>query len=239
MDMKTIKELSKRALDFQVASTKYRTVTSKLYREKENDGFYSIRVALDGQIAMITDLFTHNKIEDSNEKISYQLVLSASMIRTHFIINDLIMSGDIIEALTLIRKQLENLTRIEELNKKPFEKLNRKAPNVFNTLKIGKSFYKELSEVAHFASHKVGDLIKMKKFKDDRIGPTVYPIYSETLNEAYKMHSFVSIFFLFWVIGFIKAKIENIDISKHEKVVSEIFEKAEIIGIFKFNESEE
>jgi hypothetical protein len=41
--------------------------------------------------------------------------LVTSYVRTHFIVTDLILNGDLVEAVTLIRKQLESVARLNEL----------------------------------------------------------------------------------------------------------------------------
>ena len=109
MDTELVELLAKITFDFQGLSKKARDKACEEYKANEPSGLSAIRLVLDGQLSRLFLRFTE-KIEESTEKISYQLDLSASFFRTHFVINDLLLSGDIIEALTLIRKQLENLT---------------------------------------------------------------------------------------------------------------------------------
>jgi len=232
MNKEIIERLSKTAIEFQVLSEKTRNETREKYKSLETNGIFSIRVVLDGQIARLALSFK-NKIEKPNQQISYQLYLSASFIRTHFIINDLIISGDIIEAATLARKQLENVTRLVEIDEKPLDKLLRKTPNVFDTLKkMGKSIYKELSEIAHFGTPRVGELIKTESSEDDKNGPTPLPLYTTKLNEIYKIHCAISIYFVFWIINFLKGVYkDSYDSESDEMTIFDIFQVAKREGI--------
>jgi hypothetical protein len=52
------------------------------------------------------------KVEAVTPAISYQIGVSASYIRTHYLVGDLILAGDLVEAIVLIRKQLESPARL-------------------------------------------------------------------------------------------------------------------------------
>ncbi|HCY77645.1 MAG TPA: hypothetical protein DHV28_17170 [Ignavibacteriales bacterium] len=227
MNIENIENLTKASVNFQGLSHAAREKACEEYKQNEPKGLFALRLTLDGQISKLCGQFQEN-IENSNEKISYQLDLSASLIRTHFVINDLIMSGDIIEALTLIRKQIENFTRLVEIDEKPLGKLLKKTPNVCDILKkSGKKLYPQLSEVAHFGTPRVGELIRKNIKEENKFGPSVFPFYSDTLFEVYKQHSFVSIYFIFWIVGFLKSLYQDkYDSSSDEKIIESIFNKA-------------
>lgn len=165
------------------------------------------------------------KIENSTEKISYKLDLTCSFIRTHFVINDLLLTGDIIEAATLIRKQLESLTRLIEIDAHPLSKLLRKTPNVCHVLKkMGKSLYPELSEIAHSGTPLVGKLIVQNESGTDKTGPSIYPVFDPLLYEFYKRHCFISIVWTYWTIGFLKEVYKTGYNSQFdEEIIDEIF----------------
>ena len=240
MNIKTIKELGQYSIEFQKSSEEWRKVNSKEFRLKETSGRNALRLVIDGLIAK----FAYNlseKTDETNDKISYKFSLSASFIRTHFIINDLILSGDIIEALVLTRKQLESLTRLKEIDKNPLLKLLKKTPNVINTLKEnGKRLYKELSEVSHFASPRIGKLLTIKEGSNGNIGPSVFPIYSDSLIEAYKIHSFISINFIFEMIGFLEGIYKNKYVFYDDFInYLDILVLSESENILKFNKNKE
>ena len=98
-----IEGLLKVACEFQGMSLESRQQASKEYRKHETDSESALRVILDGLMARLANNM-QNKIETTDEKVSYQISLSSSFVRTHYVINDLILNGDLIEATTLIRK---------------------------------------------------------------------------------------------------------------------------------------
>src|SRR5690606_9971591 len=155
-DHKTnVEELLREAGDFATEATLAREMTKKKYRKDEPNGHNIVRISLDGLIARTSKQLA-NKIESPTEKISYQIGLAVSFIRTHYIINDFIMQGDLIEAFTLIRKNFESITRLNEIDKSPLQKLLRKTPNVINIFNQGgKQLYPTLSEIAHFGTPRV------------------------------------------------------------------------------------
>jgi hypothetical protein len=145
---KNVEELLTSVCDFQADSERARAKARDSYRQNEPEQHNVFRITLDGLIVRTSKQLL-NKFDNTTDKISYQLSLSASFLRTHFIINDMILNGDLIEAFTLIRKQLEALTRLHEIDDKPLLKLLKKTPNVINLFgEGGKKIYPTLSEIA-------------------------------------------------------------------------------------------
>lgn len=141
-----IEELMKNACEYQGKCLEAREKTRQYYKTQEKEGENTLRIFIDGLMAKIAQEQASNKINNTTEKTSYQIILSTSFIRTHYLINDLFMQGDIIEALTLIRKQFETLARMHEIDSKPLLKLHKKTPNVCNIFKkAGKVIYPRLS----------------------------------------------------------------------------------------------
>ena len=125
------KEILDAVLKFEERSSKTRKIVNAKFLENENELHYIFRKTLDGFLILVMEnLF--GKYDGATEKFLYQLNLTVSYIRTHFVINNLIVDGDLIEAYTFIRKQFEKYTRINELDNKPIEKLRGKTPNVIN-----------------------------------------------------------------------------------------------------------
>ena len=77
---------------------------------------------------MITEKLDGNEIAD--EKLQYKLLLVVSFMRTHYVVNELIIYSEIIEAATLMRKQLELIARMEEIDVSELEKLDKKVPQI-------------------------------------------------------------------------------------------------------------
>lgn len=72
------------------------------YRKAEPEKENSLRIIIDGLTAKLAENMAH-KIENTNEKISYQVALATSFIRTYFLISDLTLNGDLLEATVLLR----------------------------------------------------------------------------------------------------------------------------------------
>lgn len=193
------KALLTAACDFQARSLKGRTACSEEYRSKESNEHNILRILIDGQIASIANRFS-NQIVETNERISYQLAIVTSYIRSHFLINDLIMGGDIIEALTVIRRQIEALARLNEADSGPLQMLFGRTPNVKNILNQGSGpLYGYLSEVAHSSSPRLSTLLGIVS-DPERIGASLIPVFSESLAAAFEVHWFFALHFLAWVI---------------------------------------
>ena len=201
---KNTEELFEALMKFQTDSEKGRLATREKYRKEEPELHNNFRITIDGLLGRMSNQLLQT-FDNPTEKNSYQLSLVASFLRSHFLINDLIINGDLIEAVTLVRKQLEMLTRLHEIDEKPILKLLNKTPNVINIFgPAGKKIYPTLSEIAHFATPRVGDLINFYSEKDNRSGPGLVPFYNKDAIVCYNQHAYVSIYFCFWFMEFLK-----------------------------------
>lgn len=177
--MEKITELIiKNTCDFQAISDESRKIAREKFREKETEVENTIRISIDGLIASLIKE-TENKIDIVDEKISFKLPLISSYVRTHFIINDFLLNGDLVEASVLMRKQLEAVARLNELDSRSLKKLLGRTPNVSNILK-GESgkIYGLLSEIAHSSSYRIGELLSVVE-DGEKIGVSNLPTYSE------------------------------------------------------------
>ncbi|MGH2664838.1 hypothetical protein [Flavobacterium sp.] len=229
-----VEDLMRNACDFEANATIARETTKEKYRKLESDGHNTFRITLDGLIARTIQQLA-NKMNNPTEKISYQISLAISFVRTHYIINDMIMHGDLIEAFTLIRKNFESVTRLHEIDKNPLLKLLKKTPNVINIFKDGgKQLYPTLSEIAHFGTPRVGELLTVNSHEDGRIGPSLHPDFNDDALGCYDRHAYVSIYFSFWLIQFLKSVYgENYDHDKDEKTFFIMTSIAEDNGIIR------
>ncbi|WP_312901509.1 hypothetical protein [Chryseobacterium taichungense] len=190
--------------NFIINSEKSREGSEEQYKlaEAEIEKLPDFKLILDGLMLTISRNF-HTPVKNLDDNISYQIGVSASYIRTHFLINNLIMSGDIIEASTLIRKQLEALTRLIELEKKEVSKLEKKTPNVNNVFNnTTKELYRQLSEIAHSGSNNVINLISHFDEGHNRAEASIYPKFTSHSLECYKFHCFIALGFLGYFIKF-------------------------------------
>lgn len=169
------------------------------YRKAESEPRNRLRIIIDGLMAMLADAVT-TPIAGVTESTSYQIGVSASYIRSHFLVTDLIMNGETIEAFVLIRKQLESLARLNELDSKPLSKLHGKTPNIQNALKGGAGrIYGDLSEIAHFGTPRVTEFLHVIE-KGGATGPSLLPAYSEQSVACMDLCQFISLYFQLWLV---------------------------------------
>src|SRR4051812_21778446 len=100
VDPKSSERILRAAVDFGAMSAGARERCREQYREKEGEADNVLRILVDGQVATLAVAMTV-KMDSPSPATSYQIGVSTSFIRTHFIVGDLIMNGDLVEALTL------------------------------------------------------------------------------------------------------------------------------------------
>ena len=224
------------ACDFQAASLVSREATREAYRKLETNEENILRILIDGLIAKLANTIT-TKIETVDEKQSYQIGLITSFVRTHYLISDMVMCGDLIEAQTLIRKQLESLTRMHELDSKPLLKLLRKTPNVINVFqRAGKAVYPQLSEVAHFGTPRVAEFLHI--FETEEINaPHLLPAFNKYALGCFDLNAFVAIYFIAWFIDKLKVFYKDYDAQEDSSTFVYIFKLAEDTGVIKVDKT--
>lgn len=199
MDSEEAESLLRAACDFQGESHHAREKCRERYRREERNEDNILRILIDGQIGRIAYQVTE-KVKKPTKASSYQIGVSASFIRTHFLVSDLALNGDLIEAITLVRKQLECVARLHELDAKPLETLSGRVPNIGAVLKGGSGrVYGDLSEVAHFSTARVAELMHVVE-EGEFYGPSLYPTFTENAAAVFDLAHFVSIYFLGWAI---------------------------------------
>ena len=173
------------------------------YWTSESEPRNRLRVHIDGLMAMLANS-VRMPIATVTESSSYQITLSASFIRTHFLVCNLIMNGDVVEAVVLIRKQLESLARLNELDSRPLAKLNGRTPNIQNALKGGAGrIYGDLSEISHFATPRVADFLHIIE-RGEATGPSLLNVYSERAVACMDMCQFIALYFQMWMVEKLK-----------------------------------
>lgn len=192
-------KLLRAACEFQGESLAARDSCREQFRRIEQNEDNIFRILVDGQLGLLAKKMT-SKVESTTPAISYQIGISASFIRTHFLVADFILNGDLVEAIVLIRKQLESLARLHELDSNPFQKLTGKVPNIQNVLKCGAGrMYGELSEVAHFSTPRVIKLLHVAE-RGELIGPSLLPVHTESGKACFDMEHFVVVYFIAWMV---------------------------------------
>lgn len=235
------KKMFKATCDFQGNILEAEIANNKKYKQEQTPEEEHLRVLIDSLITRLSQKML-NKIEMESENISYQISLLVSIVRSHYLINNLMTKGHYIEALTLCRKQLENLVRIIELKDKNVSKLRGKSPNISNTLKGFGPFYGKLSEIAHFGKERVSSLLEIVESDEGKIGPSLIPVFNREYITLVQDHHFaIAIVFIGqfnilleeWYPEYKASENENELIKTHMAIA---FKAAVDIGIIKTEE---
>jgi len=206
--------------EFQGESMRFRELTRDEYRKAESNEENILRIRVDGLIAHLAAFLT-SKIESTDDKISYQVGLASSFVRTHFLAMGCVLDGDLIEAVVLTRKQLESLARLHEIDSKPLNRLFKKTPNISNVLQ-GESgrLYGELSEVAHFSTPRVTELLHVVE-RGGLVGPSLHPRYNKKSHACSDMEYFVAIYFCGWFVEKIDEWYPDSELTEERVILSE------------------
>ena len=218
MDIEELRnELGSEAVKFYEMTLNARKKAKRSYRDNEKTADNGLRLLIDGLLSR-TALYMTRKVEKADETISYQIGLSASFVRSHHVVMDLILEGSYVEADILIRKQLESLARMIELDLRPIADLIGKTPNVGCLQKWGLGrMYGLLNKTVHFAHPETSHLLVWEQ-QGERFGPSILPMYSEQGYNCFARAVAVAIPFFFWVMekceewydGFDKAEMESV-----------------------------
>jgi len=233
LDEKLAKDIITKALDFSVLILEARESAKKNFRDEESTNDNSLRLLIDGMLAR-TALFMTKKVEGANEKISYQIGISASFVRTHFVIMDLILDGSYVEADILIRKQVESLARMIELDKFSVSNLKEKTPNIGHLRKWGLGrMYGLLNKTVHFSVPEISELLGMHQ-EGDRVGFSIVPMYSEQAHSCFARSVATAIPFFQWTMEKCGEWYDGFDKTEMETALVHIFALAVEANIFQF-----
>jgi hypothetical protein len=225
------------ACNFQGRGIQAREECREMFRRKEREDDNTLRILVDGQIAALETVLS-KPIQNVDKALSYQIGLVTSYTRTHFLVTDFILNGDLIEAITLIRKQLESLARLHELDHRPLDKLQGVTPNVGMFFRHGGGeMYGRLSEVAHFSKPRVSELMHVIQ-DGERIGPSLHPVFSEHSFACLDMHHFVAIYFLVWIVDKLKEWYPATDGRETLAILMQTIVFAKAIGVIRFAEGD-
>lgn len=187
-------------------SYREKLIDARQYAEKRIlEDYPEVKVVMDKTIDFFTIITNKlDGVEFADEKEQYKLLLIVSFMRTHYVINELIMSSEIIEAATLMRKQLELLARLKEIDVGELEKLDKKVPQMKH-VPLLKEYYGLWSQVAHNASLNSLDLLGCNM--DDEVHKRFYvqPTYTDNTIETLNMNLGLFMMFGLIVVDFMKA----------------------------------
>ena len=142
-------------------------------------------------------------VEIADEKQQYKLLLAVSFMRTHYVINELIVYSEIIEATTLMRKQLELIARMEEIDVSELEKLDKKVPQMKHVPWM-REYYGLWSQVAHNANMDSLDLLGYNLEDETHKRFYAQPTYTENTIHALCMSIGLFEMFVMEIISYIE-----------------------------------
>ena len=209
------------------------------YRKKHENDFLShhdetnyLVVHINELVASLTLFFSGKDLREIENGLYYG-DLVVSFCRSHFIVSDLLVGGELVEAGTLIRKQMELLSRLNELsNGIDVEKLIKKTPNLKNLKSEIRRFYSDYSEIAHSASPEIMQLLGSKNI-DNKTFTVLYPEFQENSFVALQHHAGCSFEFYIWCVNFLIDNFQEYDDTTDTSLFKIAFEKQEKI----FNKS--
>lgn len=197
-------------------------------RDKALDTLLKEYPQIPGVFGRMTSYFTTfsrrlEGIEVSNELLQYKLLLAVSFMRTHICACEHIFRSENIEATTLLRKQLELIARMHEVEVKDLAKIYDKVPNVgfAHPLNV---LYGHMSKVAHNADMESLDMLGYRMDDDTHKRFCLYPIYNE--NTIYSFGVAIGQFLMFVIetIFLQKAIFEEYDVREDGDLVAEFLQ---------------
>ena len=147
----------------------------------------------------------------AGEKDQHRLPLIASFIRTHMVIDELLLFCENIEAATLVRKQLELLARYKETeNMEELQRAikNNKVPQM-SKVENGGVMYGMLSEIAHSAKPETYTLLVYEKQKNGSFCINLFGIYDDNIKVTFGIHIDVFCRFFIEMMQFQEEHIED------------------------------
>lgn len=116
----------------------------------------------------------------------YYNKLIVSFTRTHFVLYDLIICNELIDASVLFRKQLELVSRLYELDGDiPINKLLKKTPNIKHLEFDLNKLYSDYSEVSHSSDIEKLQLLGTT-IQKGKTYTSVYPQFDENSYVSYR-----------------------------------------------------
>lgn len=194
---KKLEELFKESCGYQGELLGKENLNNDLYKMNETDSSFALRVMsdlvlMDLKKKLLNKPQTGLTPNDSN--IIYYL---GTYIRSYYLISELIMKGYDLEAITLMRRSLEILSRISELEQSEKQELSEKMPKMSSTIKDAVRLYGDLTKIAHNQPSFTANFVFLQK-GDGRIGASLYPIHDDKLYLVYlDFHRINATFFTF------------------------------------------
>ena len=191
--------------------------------------------AIPGVFGRMTSFFTElcrrlEGVKVGDEALQYKTLLAVSFMRTHVCACEHIFNSENIEAVTLMRKQLELIARMREVDVKDLSELYNKVPNVG----FGKPMnvlYDLMSKIAHNASFDSLDLLGYRMDEESQKHVSVYPIYTPDTIRSFDHAIGLFVLFVVEAARFLEAIIPDYDKQADGEALMAFFEYGITTGI--------
>ncbi len=192
-----------------------------------------------GRMTSFFTVFSHrlDGVEIGDEDLQYKLLLAVSFMRTHVCACEHIFNSESVEGATLLRKQLELIARMREVDVNDLSTLYGKVPNVSNMRPMN-VLYGVLSKIAHNADRESLDMLGF--WMEDEMHKLIclYPVYNE--NTIYSFDIAIGLFLMFVVeaINLQKILIPDYDVHADGDAVIDFLQFGKSSNIPFFNKIE-
>ena len=213
----------------------------ELARQDASRNFFSANISYAELINIVCET-TYSKaleIENSITLTKYQQSLLSSFVRSTVVSVELIINSELIEAVAILRKQVELLARLYELEKNDSKNLLRKTPKI-STLKTNiKRLYSKFSEGAHSSTYGSMSLLGFYKNRK-RKNHLFYPEFTENTEIIFDNWLFVFFEFTIFVLDFKTTRLKAYDKTNDEREFFAIHSLRQSSGLAgKFQETHE
>lgn len=170
-------------------------------RKEAMDALLKAYPSIPGVFGRMTSFFTDfshrlDGIEVGDEGLQYKLLLAVSFMRTHVCACEHIFNSESIESATLLRKQLELIARMKEVDVNQLSTLFGRVPNVRNVRPMN-VLYGVLSKIAHNADVESLDMLGFRMEDEMHKHFCLYPVYNE--NTIFSFGIAIGLFLMFVV----------------------------------------
>lgn len=161
------------------------------------------------------------EIEKSIQLTKYYRSLLASFARSTVVSVELIATSELIEAVAILRKQVELLARLNELEFKTVDELTGRTPNVGSLKTNLKQLYSRFSEGVHSSTY--GSMALLGFYENrGRRAHLLYPEFTENTEIIFQNWLFVFFEFSLWIMAFKNSHVIDYDQSDDEQKFQQV-----------------
>jgi hypothetical protein len=207
----TNKKFNMKAEEYVHTRDYFRNLAAQKFLSHHKDA--NVLVASMGElIASMVTFLSGQDIREVKEG-EYIVKLVVSFCRSYFIAVDLTLHGELIEAAVIVRKQMEVLSRLNELTSDlDMNLLINKPPNLKHLKGALKKQYDAYSKVAHSSSLE-GMALLGREVTEGGIFTPLYPYFQEDAYVSLHHLLLTGFEFFMWAMGFYRLYFPDYDSS--------------------------